>query len=245
MPGKPYVSVLDRIHAQTSMPAPVAPVHAGQYPEFKASYGNPLAAAAIYPIFGALVAAANYFSPTVRKGDTFTAVDNHPAPVVAAAFGDLLRLGRHIMSGPAARTYSSAVLDRRKTPITEKDYTPQELAQLSLVANRAQAAKRGTIQRSDYQNTAADIPPGGGNPTGEWGETVGRANLQHDAQGQTHVVDSYDFNKYDNYGAGVGNPLELMEPALWLGRRALPSGLRSTPVNITLPVGLPKRQRGN
>lgn len=213
-------------------------VRPGQYPDFYASYGNPIKAAMISPIAGVVTTLANMISPTVRQHAPLTAIDNTPHPALAAAFGDLLRAGRQMFHDSDVRTYGKAVLDRQQQPITEKDFTPKELQQLQFAATRR--PNQNTIQFKDYTPTPEQITKGELSKTGNWRTTIGRANIVHDPAGGVHIKDTYDFNRYADEGAAVGNPIELLSPPTWYGRRALPAGLRGTPIDIKLPVGWPK-----
>lgn len=243
----------------------VKPVHQGQFPEYHASYGNPLAAAAYNPVLGPLMGVLNYaankLSPTVSSGRKFTAVDGQIQPRLTAAVGDVLHAvaaGDQYNHMPT-RVFKQAVLDG-SGPITQQSFKPNELDYLRTAVSRAQAAGHNAISYNDYLNPeflkyraarAEGAPMQMKAPkivdTGGWNQTVGRARIEQRPDG-VHVVDSYDFNNYEANGSTVGksNTVEdftensMMSPAYaaaWFGRRALPSGLRSVPVDINLGMG--------
>ncbi len=103
-----------------------------------------------------------------------------------------------------------------KEPITEKNFTPEELtALMKLIAS---TNERGDVQYSDYYNLMtkerkekgtipASLMPSilsMADPIGNLQTTLGRFLYSRDADGNLIVVDKYDFNKPSNLGGMYG-----------------------------------------
>jgi hypothetical protein len=96
-----------------------------------------------------------------------------------------------VLSTPM-RLYLDSVLSRKKDPITESDFTPEELAAVRQMVER-QKASQGGITYADY---AASDQPGVSSllsPAGRVANSLGQFNYQNDPEGTT-VTDNYDFN---------------------------------------------------
>lgn len=135
-----------------------------------------------------------------------------------------------------ARWYRHAVLDRNTAPLTERDLSPASLSDLAIVANDALNRKSPSFGRKDYSR----LFPNGT----ELSSTLGEANVARNPDGSAVVTDTYDFNYGDSgisdllfgilSGEGVYRD-RAYGAARWLGRRALPAGVRGVPVSIKLP----------
>ncbi|MGI9231075.1 MAG: hypothetical protein ACR2HL_05045, partial [Methylocystis sp.] len=130
----------------------------------------------------------------------------------------------------AAQIYKQAVLDRRTEPFTEKDFNEKDLQSLARAVVRSQAEGRNYLKYEDYYPTNH-----GQYDDGPFPVITGAANYSLDKQGNAIVKDTYDFNNYEKYGSTNKWPRNPAEAATWLGRRALPSGVRGVPVSINIP----------
>jgi len=103
-----------------------------------------------------------------------------------------------------------------KEPITEKNFTPEELATLKLLIELT--GNRGDVQYSDYtafmkkqQKEKGTIPMSIApnvlsalDPIGNVQTTLGRFRYSRDANGNLIVVDSYDFNPIQSMSGAYG-----------------------------------------
>jgi len=104
----------------------------------------------------------------------------------------------------------------KKDPITEKNFTPQELIALqNLIAS---TNEKGNVQYPDYYNLMkqqrkekgtipASLMPSilsMADPIGNLQTTLGRFTYSRDADGNLIVIDKYDFNKLSNLGGMYG-----------------------------------------
>jgi len=103
-----------------------------------------------------------------------------------------------------------------KEPITEKNFTPEELVALQKLI--ASTNERGDVQYPDYYNLMtkerkekgtipASLMPSilsMADPIGNLQTTLGRFTYSRDAEGNLIVVDKYDFNKPSNLGGMYG-----------------------------------------
>ena len=103
-----------------------------------------------------------------------------------------------------------------KEPITEKNFTPEELVALQKLI--ASTNERGDVQYPDYYNLMtkerkekgtipASLMPSilsMADPIGNLQTTLGRFTYSRDADGNLIVVDKYDFNKPSNLGGMYG-----------------------------------------
>jgi len=103
-----------------------------------------------------------------------------------------------------------------KEPITEKNFTPEELVALQKLI--ASTNERGDVQYPDYFNLMtkerkekgtipASLMPSilsMADPIGNLQTTLGRFTYSRDADGNLIVVDKYDFNKPSNLGGMYG-----------------------------------------
>jgi len=104
----------------------------------------------------------------------------------------------------------------KKDPITEKNFTPEELVALQKLI--ASTNERGDVQYPDYYNLMtqerkekgtipASLMPSilsMADPIGNLQTTLGRFTYSRDAEGNLIVVDKYDFNKPSNLGGMYG-----------------------------------------
>ena len=140
---------------------------------------------------------------------------------VTWALDKAARAASYLDAGTPARIYKEAVLDRRQQPFTEKDFNEEELKSLAKAIVKSQAEGRDNIQYEDYSG-------------GPFPVVIGRANYNLDKAGNAVVNDTYDFNNYEKYGSKKW-PTDFYSASTWLGRRALPSGVRGVPVSVNVP----------
>jgi hypothetical protein len=140
---------------------------------------------------------------------------------VTWALDKAARAASYFDEGTPARIYKEAVLDRRQEPFTEKDFSKEDLQSLARAIVQSQAEGRNNLQYEDYKG-------------GPFPVVIGRANYKLDKAGNAVVNDVYDFNNYEKYGSKKW-PTDFYSASTWLGRRALPSGVRGVPVSINVP----------
>jgi len=141
---------------------------------------------------------------------------NQPELSGTSSFVDfLLQKLRADMFPTSAKTLIETA-QGNKEPITEKNFTPEELA--SLLKLIASTNERGNVQYPDYYNLMtkerkekgtipASLMPSilsMADPIGNLQTTLGRFSYSRDAEGNLIVVDKYDFNKPSNLGGMYG-----------------------------------------
>lgn len=148
----------------------------------------------------------------------------------------LLAGGRGLDNLGLARTeeriYTDVVGRGRRDPLTEKDFTPQELSAFRGMVKQKGGAS-GKIDYSDYA----------GHPISSW--TLGGFNYNTDQDGNVVISDQYDFNtdrSYENeQQRGLWSRLQtaLLNPALnaaEIGRKVIPPGKG---VDVRINLGRP------
>ena len=131
----------------------------------------------------------------------------------------------------------------KRGPITEDDFSPEELNNLRQLISSTEG--RGNVQYKDYVKQKkkllsegkfvfADLPPSilaVTNPLGNTAATLGRFNYAKDSQGNLRVTDNYDFNptNYDQTSAAY-SPFGALR--VYAGEKMPPGTGR--PVNINL-----------
>lgn len=205
-------------------------VRVKQYPDFKPSFMPFAQQLANFAPALPIAAGLGLIDKALPK-PVLTAIDGKPAPVRAA----FTQLGLMAMADlgrgwPEVDLYRKATLEDRRAPITEKDFTPQQLADLARATRYARSQGRAYVDRPDHGH---EFKPG--ERRTPWGLMVGRAGIKVNPDGGARVVDTYDFN---NYKEGLLNA--DLDPAVWWGRRRLPSGLRGVPVDINLGMAAKK-----
>jgi len=141
---------------------------------------------------------------------------NQPALTGANRLVDfLLQKLRADMFPTSAKTLIETA-QGNKDPITEKNFTPEELVALQKLI--ASTNERGDVQYPDYYNLMtkerkekgtipASLMPSilsMADPIGNLQTTLGRFTYSRDADGNLIVVDKYDFNKPSNLGGMYG-----------------------------------------
>ena len=137
----------------------------------------------------------------------------------------------------AGRVFLESMQGKRG-PITEADFTSDELNQLRQLINSTEG--RGNVQYKNYVNAKkkllkermafADLPPSIlaiTNPLGNTAATLGRFKYVRDADGNLRAIDDYDFNPIegDSY-----SPYAILRR--YAGEKMPPGTGR--PVNINL-----------
>lgn len=104
----------------------------------------------------------------------------------------LVERGMRAAGVPAQQRTFLTTLAGSKRPITEKNFTEEELAQLKSAADKAKKAGRSYITYDDYPNELLINKVEQFSKEQAMPQTVGRANLRED-KGRTKVSDIYDF----------------------------------------------------
>jgi hypothetical protein len=127
-----------------------------------------------------------------------------PEPVKMAGGGEAMAEPQIIPSSPATRTFFD-VLTGRRTPLTEKDFTPSEQAAMLDVIRTSEARGQSPKGRVDY----GDYPPAEGVGPGykDIRNTLGGFGYERDPQGGVTISDKYDFHgprvaEYEKMGEG-------------------------------------------
>ena len=105
---------------------------------------------------------------------------------------DLVERGMRAAGVPAQQRTFLTTLAGSKRPITEKNLTEEELAQLKSAADKAKKAGRSYITYDDYPNELLINKVEQFSKEQAMPQTVGRANLREE-KGRTKVSDIYDF----------------------------------------------------
>jgi hypothetical protein len=108
-----------------------------------------------------------------------------------AGGGEAMAEPQIIPSSPATRTFFD-VLTGRRTPLTEKDFTPSEQAAMLDVIRTSEARGQSPKGRVDY----GDYPPAEGVGPGykDIRNTLGGFGYERDPQGGVTISDKYDFH---------------------------------------------------
>lgn len=104
----------------------------------------------------------------------------------------LAERGMRAAGVPAQQRTFLTTLAGSKRPITEKNFTAEELDQLKFAADKAKKAGRNYITYDDYPNELLINKVEQFSKEQAMPQTVGRANLRED-KGRTKVSDIYDF----------------------------------------------------
>jgi len=109
-----------------------------------------------------------------------------------ASISDLLTEGFRNVVPMDVRTYSSTLFGNRD-PITEKNFTKQELAGMQDVINQSQKRGGNSVQYKDYDKFIGINARPEYDPQIATHDTLGRFNYQS-APNQTVITDRYDFS---------------------------------------------------
>lgn len=104
----------------------------------------------------------------------------------------LVERGMRAAGVPAQQRTFLTTLAGSKRPITEKNFTEEELTQLKSAADKAKKAGRSYITYDDYPNELLINKVEQFSKEQAMPQTVGRANLREE-KGRTNVSDIYDF----------------------------------------------------
>jgi len=111
---------------------------------------------------------------------------------IGEGFLDIAERGMRAAGVPAQQRTFLTTLAGSKRPITEKNFTQEELAQLKSAADKAKKAGRNYITYDDYPNELLINKVEQFSKEQAMPQTVGRANLKKDKD-KTLVSDIYDF----------------------------------------------------
>ena len=150
------------------------------------------------------------------------------------------------------RVYLDTVLDSNMGKITEKDFSPQELALISKMIQEKQLSSpkdtRGYIDYKDYdrylkeedKTAKAGVFASAKNPYENIRTTLGQFRYQYlPEQNRIFVIDNYDFNpveayKDDSKGEYIGKGLNMGRFARAYGSKKVPEG-KGRQVLIEIP----------
>ena len=140
----------------------------------------------------------------------------------------------------AGRVYLESMQGKRD-PITEADFSPEELNRIRQLVNSTE--DRGNVQYKDYRKLKRDLMQKGenvgvlgpslfaiGNPTGNAMMTLGRFKYVRDPDGTLRAVDEYDFNNINPDNLAPSNIYGMLRQ---YGYEKMPPGT-GRPVNINL-----------
>ena len=149
------------------------------------------------------------------------------------------------------RVYLDTVLDNSKAKITEKDFSPNELALISKIIQEKQLSSpnqtRGYIDYKDYdkylkeadKTASAGIFASVKNPYENIRTTLGQFRYQYlPEQNRIFVIDNYDFNPIEQYkddskGEYIGKDMSMGRKLRAYGARKAPEG-QGRPVLIEM-----------
>ena len=144
----------------------------------------------------------------------------------------------------AGRVFLESMQGKRG-PITEADFSPEELNNLRQLIGSTE--ERGNVQYKDYVKQKkkmlnegtfvfADLPPSIlaiTNPLGNNAATLGRFRYEKDAEGNLRAIDDYDFNPPDAGKKSLSNSLSPLGILRKYAGEKMPPGT-GRPVNINL-----------
>jgi len=134
-----------------------------------------------------------------------------------------------------AKLYWDSVVAGKKDPITESDFSPDELAVMRrMIGNKTQ----GGITYADYEPSAQPGLSGLLTPAGRVVNSLGQFTYNSDPEGKT-VTDAYDFNPVYKDESTLLKAMQILSTFGWaglhmIGEDVLPKG-SGRPVNIRLP----------
>jgi hypothetical protein len=178
------------------------------------------------------------------------APDFNNLSLVQRAFLGVMRGAEGIgAAGTSLKLYNDIVQRGRNAPITESDFTPDELSAMQDMVKNKMAITGQPAGHIDYR----DYP--GGNlmvadrskAAGEVMNTLGGFNYSVQPNGAIGITDKYDFNASRGDSSDDNPWAQALAAALYprnlaasIGRRIIPdtSG-RGVPVNVT--IGLPNK----
>jgi len=111
---------------------------------------------------------------------------------IGEGFLSLANRGMRAVGVPAQQRTFLTTLAGSRRPITEKDFSEEELAQLKSAADKAKRAGRNYITYEDYPNELLINKVEQFSAEQAMPQTVGRARLRQ-KDGKTKVTDIYDF----------------------------------------------------
>jgi hypothetical protein len=136
-----------------------------------------------------------------------------------------------------ARLYLESIVGGKRGPITEQDFTPEELGAIRRMVDQ-QKESQGGIDYGAYQDRDQPGLSSLGSPAGRVANSLGQFTYQRDPEGTT-VSDNYDFNPMYSEQPALIKALSMLSTLGWsgahmLGESVLPPG-SGRPVSIRFP----------
>lgn len=132
------------------------------------------------------------------------------------------------------RLFGSTLFGNRD-PITEKDFTPEELAGMQSVVNQAQArGSKGDVQYKDYARFSGENARPEYNPQIATRTTLGRFNYTQNPDGTLRVTDRYDFaNEARNPSIAAYQQMNPVQKALTVAKNTFLDNPMKWPTNAS------------
>jgi hypothetical protein len=130
------------------------------------------------------------------------------------------------------RLFASTLFGNR-APITEKDFTPQELAGMQSVIGQAQArGSKGDVQYKDYAKFSGENARAEYDPQIATRTTLGRFNYAQNPDGTLRVTDRYDFaNEARNPAIAAYQQMSPVQKALTVAKNTFLDNPMKWPTN--------------
>ena len=126
-----------------------------------------------------------------------------------------------------------------RDPITEKDFTPEELAGMQSVIGQAQSrGSTGDVQYKDYRAFTGENSRPEYNPQIAAKTALGRFNYAQNPDGTLRVTDRYDFaNEARNPAVQAYQQMNPVERALTVAKNTLLDNPMKWPTNAANELG--------
>ena len=121
---------------------------------------------------------------------------------------------------PADTRLFTSTLFGNRAPITERDFTPEELAGIQSVVGQAQArGSKGDVQYKDYAKFSGENARPEYNPQIATRTALGRFNYAQNPDGTLRVTDRYDFaNEARNPAVAAYQQMNPVQRALTVAK---------------------------
>jgi hypothetical protein len=149
-----------------------------------------------------------------------------------ATIAELLAEGFKNIAPADTRLFASTLFGNR-APITEKDFTPQELAGIQSVVGEAQKrGSKGDVQYKDYAKFSGENARAEYDPQIATRTTLGRFNYAQNPDGTLRVTDRYDFaNEARNSAIAAYQQMNPVQKALTVAKNTFLDNPMKWPTN--------------